>query len=100
MTFYKNFVHSSIKSIRDSGISTPIFLGGPYPTGDYENVLKDKNIDICMLGEGEITITELVGTMMNNNKKLPSHEILKNMHGMALRENNESKQEVEIRLPN
>ena len=83
MTFYKNFVHRSIKVIRDRGIETPIFIGGPYPTGDYESVLKDKNIDICILGEGEITLTELVGSMMNNKNKLPTVEELKEIPGIA-----------------
>ena len=100
MTFYKDFVHGSIKSIRDNDISTPIFLGGPYPTGDYENVLKDQNINTCILGEGEITITELVGLMMDNDNKLPTHDILKNVHGMALRENRELRQEIKTPLSN
>ena len=88
-TFYKDFVHNAVKSIRDSGITTPLFLGGPYPTGDYENVLQDENIDICMLGEGEITVTELVGFMMNNGNQLPSYDILKKMNGIAIREQKE-----------
>ena len=53
MTFYKDFVHRAMDYLRKNGIKTPIFFGGPYPTGDYKEVLKDKNIDICMLGEGD-----------------------------------------------
>ncbi len=100
MTFYKDFVHGAIKSIRNNDISTPIFLGGPYPTGDYENALKDQNINACMLGEGEITITELVGLMMDNDNKLPTHDILKKVHGMALRNNEELRQEIQTQLSN
>ena len=98
MTFYKDFVHKAIKSIRDENITTPIFLGGPYPTGDYKNVLQDKNVDICMLGEGEITITELAGLMMNNNNKLPSYDILKKVNGIAIREKEELEQEIKAQL--
>ena len=83
MIFYKNFVHRAIKSIREKGIKTPIFLGGPYSTGDYENVLKDPNIDFCILGEGEVTIAELVKHMMKNDNKLPSQNTLKTIAGMA-----------------
>ena len=83
MTFYKGFLHRATKFIRDSGIKTPIFLGGPYPTGDYKNVLKDKNIDLCMLGESESTLTELVGCMMENNKQLPSYDRLKEISGIS-----------------
>ena len=83
MTFYKNFVHRSLKYIREKGIKTPIFLGGPYPTGDYESVLQDENVDICMLGEGELTLTDLVGQMIKNNNKLPTYEKLKLIPGIA-----------------
>ena len=83
MTFYKDFVHRAISSMRSNGIKTPIFLGGPYPTGDYEEVLKDKNVDLCMLGESEITLTELVGKMMKNGYKLPSENELKLIPGIA-----------------
>ena len=88
MTFYKDFVHRAINYIREHGIETPIFLGGPYPTGDYKQVLQDQNLDICMLGEGELTLTELVNYMMNNGNKLPSIDILKKIPGIAFSENN------------
>ncbi len=83
MTFYKNFVHRAIKHIRDQKIKTPIFLGGPYPTGDFKNVLLDKNVDLCILGEGEITLADLVGHMMNNNNQLPSYDCLKKIPGIS-----------------
>ena len=86
MTFYKNFVHRAIKFIRDQNIKTPIFVGGPYPTGDYENVLQDENIDICMIGEGEKTLSELAGLMIKNNNQLPDYNILKTISGIALLE--------------
>ena len=85
MTFYKDFGHRTIKNLRDNKIKTPIFLGGPYPTGAYEDVLKDDNIDICVLGEGESTLTELTGEMMKNNNKLPNEEILSKIPGMAFK---------------
>ena len=83
MTFYKNFVHRTVKHIRDQGIKTPIFMGGPYPTGAYEDVLKDEGVDICVLGEGETTLTELLSKMIENENKLPDEEALKLIAGMA-----------------
>jgi len=59
-----------------------------------------QNINACMLGEGEITITELVGLMMDNDNKLPTHDILKKVHGMALRNNEELRQEIQTQLSN
>ena len=61
-------------------------MGGPYPTGDYEEALRDKNIDICMLGEGEVTLSDIVNKMINNNNCLPEKETLKNIPGIAFRE--------------
>ncbi len=83
MTFYKDFVHRAIEFIRDAGIKIPIFLGGPYTTGDYQNALQDENIDLCLLGEGEKTLTDLVKRMINNNNKLPSQKELKEIPGIA-----------------
>ena len=87
MTFYKNFVHRALNYIRKQGVKTPIFMGGPYPTGDYENVLQDENVDLCMLGEGEKTLSELVGCMLNNENKLPSYDTLKQIPGIAFVKN-------------
>ena len=86
MTFYKNFVHRAVKFIRDSGINTPLFLGGPYTTGDYESGLQDKNIDLCILGEGEKTVADLIGRMIKNNNKFPSNDELKEVPGIAFRD--------------
>ena len=97
MTFYKDFAHRAVNFIRKQGIKTPIFFGGPYATGDFENVLQDKNIDLCMLGEGEITLTELVKFMIENNNKLPPYDVLKQMPGIALLEKT-SRQNININL--
>ena len=85
MTFYKEFVHRTIKKLRDNKVKTPIFLGGPYPTGAYQDVLKDNNIDLCILGEGENTLTELTSEMMKNKNKLPNEEVLSKIPGMAFK---------------
>ena len=86
MTFYKDFVHRAIKYIRKQNINIPIFIGGPYPSGDYENVLQDENIDLCLLGEGEITLSDLIDHMINNGNKLPSKKELKEIPGLAFLE--------------
>jgi len=92
MTFYKDFVHRTVKHIRDQNIKTPIFMGGPYPTGSYEDVLKDEGVDICVLGEGEMTLTELLSKMIENENKLPDEETLKLITGMAFN----SKEKISI----
>ena len=35
-----------------------IIVGGPHPTTSFKEVLNDKNIDVCVIGEGEATLAE------------------------------------------
>jgi radical SAM superfamily enzyme YgiQ (UPF0313 family) len=89
MTFYRNFFHDAIDHVRKKGISTPVIVGGPYPTASYAEVLKDKNIDVVVIAEGEITITDILKRTLNNNKNFPDKDELKNVPGIAfLKETN------------
>ena len=38
----------------------PILCGGPGPTFSYEIILKKTGVDVCVLGEGEVTIIDLL----------------------------------------
>ena len=76
MTFHKDFFHKIVKSIREKGYDKTIIAGGPHPTTGYENVLKDKNIDICAIGEGEITLKEIIDKLiMNKSSKLDETQL-------------------------
>ena len=70
MTFYKDFFHDAIAQVRDSGIKTPIIVGGPYPTASYSDILKDNNIDLIVIAEGEITFQEILEKTLENKKRL------------------------------
>ena len=83
MTFYRKFFHDAIVHVRKSGISKPIIVGGPYPTASYTEVLKDKNIDVAVIAEGEITITDILKRTLANNKNFPDKEELKEIPGIA-----------------
>jgi amino acid adenylation domain-containing protein len=83
LSFYKEFFHRTISLIRQWGIDVPIISGGPYATSDYIAMLRDPNIDLAVLGEGELIIEELVGKMIRSGKKLPDQEILKEIKGIA-----------------
>ena len=51
-------------------------VGGPHPTTSYAEVLKDKNIDMCVIGEGEVTLEEIVKKIIENNgKKLLANQL-------------------------
>jgi radical SAM superfamily enzyme YgiQ (UPF0313 family) len=53
LNFYKDFFHKTIALVRHWGIEVPIIAGGPYATAGWQTMLKDKNIDLAVLGEGE-----------------------------------------------
>ncbi len=52
----------------------PIVCGGPHPTFDYNNLLKNYDFDYAVLGEGEITFTELL-KYLENKKNLDLEKI-------------------------
>lgn len=58
-----------------------VVVGGPYPTAYAKEILKDKNIDFAVIGEGELTFLELVKKIEKNNKKLS------NIKGLAFKKN-------------
>lgn len=50
----------TIEAVRKKFPGMPIVCGGPYPTVMYESILQDLPVDVCALGEGEVTMAELV----------------------------------------
>jgi radical SAM superfamily enzyme YgiQ (UPF0313 family) len=83
LTIFKKFFHEAIEMIREWGIDVPIITGGPYATSDYLEILQDPNVDLVVIGEGEITFYELITRMMENEKRLPDEEVLKEIDGIA-----------------
>ena len=89
LTYYRDFFHKAAAVIRQWGIDVPIIAGGPYGTSSYRTILKDKNLDMVILGEGEITFSEVVERMIENGNKLPRQEVLKSIPGIAFVEKQE-----------
>jgi radical SAM superfamily enzyme YgiQ (UPF0313 family) len=87
LSYYRSFFHETIDSMRKNGISVPIVAGGPYPTASPDDVLQDRNIDLVVLGEGELTLAEIVEKTLLNNNCFPDIEVLKKVPGIALAEN-------------
>ena len=101
MTFHKEFFHNAINKIREKGFDKTIVVGGPHPTTSFEEVLRDDNIDICVLGEGEKTLEEIVSKLIkNDNKKLNSIQ-LSEINGIAYNEVNQASNDfvVEKKIP-
>ncbi len=83
MTIYRGFFHKAISMIRQWGIDIPIIAGGPYASSGYTEILQDKNVDVVVLGEGEMTFAEIIGKIIENNGKLPSEDELEKIAGVA-----------------
>ena len=98
MTFHKDFFHNAISSIRKNGYIGTIVVGGPHPTTSYNEVLKDDNIDICVIGEGEETLSEIVETFMHNGRKKLSFDELSKINGIAFSNNMKDSSDAKIKL--
>ena len=83
LSLYKNFFHETISKIKSWLPDVPIIAGGPYATSDYPMILSDSNVDVIVIGEGEITFSELIDKMIINEGRLPEDEILKTIPGLA-----------------
>ncbi|MGD2087366.1 MAG: amino acid adenylation domain-containing protein [Candidatus Aminicenantes bacterium] len=83
LNYYKDFFHRTIALIKHWGFDVPIITGGPYATSDYERILQDRNVDLVVLGEGEVTFNQLIGKFMENNRKMPEEEVLKEIPGLV-----------------
>jgi len=88
LTFYRKFFHKTVENIREWEVEAPIIAGGPYATSDYVNLLYDYKIDIAVIGEGEITFSDIIGRMIDNGGKLPKEHILDQIPGIAYIKNN------------
>jgi amino acid adenylation domain-containing protein len=96
LTIYKDFFHKSVSIMRQWGINVPIIAGGPYATSDSSNILNDSNINLIILGEGELTLAEIIEKMINNDKKLPGNEILGTIPGIGFVESKDTSSGREI----
>ncbi len=65
-------------------------LGGPHPTALSRETIIEKNIDVCVLFEGEITFTELVNTLGRGGS-------LKEVRGIVFKDENNNIIETEKR---
>ena len=83
LTYFREFFHETVSLVRQWGVTVPIVCGGPYASSDYDTILKDKNVDLVLFGEGEYTLAELVDAMLENEFKLPKNNKLESIKGIA-----------------
>jgi amino acid adenylation domain-containing protein len=83
LTLYRDFFHRTAALIKQWRGDIPIVTGGPYATSDYRTILQDRNIDLVVLGEGEVTFAELIGKMIAHEGKWPPLQDLEQIRGIA-----------------
>jgi len=83
LTFFRDFFHRSVGLIRQWGFEVPIIAGGPYAASDYTRLLSDGNIDVAVLGEGEVTFCQLVEAIIVHKGQLPPRDKLEKIPGIA-----------------
>lgn len=83
LTLFRDFFHITADLIKHWFRDIPIIAGGPYATSRYETILQDRNIDLVIMGEGELTLCELLKAFIHNQNKLPDDEELKKIAGIA-----------------
>ncbi len=59
MHFQARSLHRLAQLVKENLKEVVVIAGGPYPTSEPQTVLKDKNIDLAVRGEGEITFLEV-----------------------------------------
>ena len=71
--------YSVAEMVKSVNKGTPVIFGGAYATAEPEKVLENKNVDMVVLGEGEMAIAPLLKAIENgNNLELKT---LKIIHG-------------------
>ncbi|HOY65269.1 MAG TPA: condensation domain-containing protein [Candidatus Ozemobacteraceae bacterium] len=80
---YAGFFHKTVALLRQWGIDAPIVAGGPYATSAAAEVLRNRDISLAVLGEGEITFSEIIRWFIGHRGQRPDDTTLENIAGIA-----------------
>jgi amino acid adenylation domain-containing protein len=80
---YRDFFHKTVYMLRQWGVEAIIVAGGPYATSSVETVLRDRRVDLAVVGEGEVTFAQLVEAVLKNRLQLPPEKVLEDIPGLA-----------------
>lgn len=67
VTMEANCMHDIAKKIKTEFPKCKVVVGGPHPTAFTKKTLDDSNIDVAVIGEGEMTFYELVEAFDKGN---------------------------------
>jgi radical SAM superfamily enzyme YgiQ (UPF0313 family) len=80
-SFTSPLAHQTVAAVRERFPRLPIIAGGAHPTAAWEQVLRDTDVDVCVIGEGENVFCDVVAHYAGQGK--PLEEIT----GIAFRRN-------------
>ncbi|MFZ6028533.1 MAG: amino acid adenylation domain-containing protein [Chloroflexota bacterium] len=83
LSLYRDFFHETVALIRQWQPQVTMVAGGPYATSEYNVLLSDHNLDVVVVGEGEVTFAELIGKILENQGRLPADTVLAKIAGIA-----------------
>ncbi len=83
LSMYSEFFHETVSKIKKWCGDIPIITGGPYATSEYNTILADENVDIVVMGEGEVTFYELMKEIIERNGNIPEDNVLQKIPGIA-----------------
>ena len=89
LTYFKEFFKDVVSNIRTINKCVPIIAGGPHPTINPYECLSSVDIQACVIGEGEIICSNIVGYMLKHNYQFPNNVDLKSIKGIAFLESND-----------
>jgi len=81
MSPMKEAAYRVAEIVKDTYSDVLLVVGGPHPTVFRDECIENKNIDIVVVGEGEITFTELVKNFKKNKQEfLKNREKIKGIY--------------------
>jgi amino acid adenylation domain-containing protein len=83
LSLLKDFLHQTVSVIKQWLPDVPVVAGGPYATTDYRKALMDTNIDLVVMGEGEVTFADVARSCIANSNRLPDQDTLEKIPGIA-----------------
>ncbi len=60
LTAEAHLAHRLAAEVKALQSALPVVIGGPYPTSDPAAAVTDRNVDVAVIGEGEMTFLELL----------------------------------------
>lgn len=78
LTIDKECIHYTARRVKEWNPDCLVICGGPYASASWNKVVEDPNIDIAVVGEGELTFVDILERYFNG-------EDLSNIQGAAVR---------------